>query len=119
NRTCITIDWLHRSLHLVSATGKQGNRAGKDKNDKTLKPRLEMSNVNITNIGDDAIDLTMNLLIDNPLPVSFTAHQLDYSLAIAGQEVMKDAYKKPISIKSGDSTVVKLPAKLMGDKLTK
>ncbi len=92
---------------------------GKDANDKTLKPRLEMSNVTITDISDDAISMTMKLLIDNPLPVAFTAHQLDYSLAIAGEEVMKDAYKKPISIKSGDSTVVTLPAKLMAEKLTK
>lgn len=85
-------------------------------NDNTLKPRLEMSNVTITNISDEAIDLKLNLLIDNPLPVAFTALQLDYSLSIAGQEVMKDAYKKPISIKSGDSTVVTLPVKLLGQK---
>ena len=87
--------------------------------DNTLKPRLEMSRVSITDISKEAISLNLHLLIDNPLPVSFTAHQLDYSLAIAGQEVMHDAYKKPISIKSGDSTVVTLPVKLLGEKLVK
>ncbi len=100
--------WYQRVTNRATATG--------DPKDNTLKPRLEMSNVSITNISKEAIDLDVHLLIDNPLPVAFTAHQLDYALFIAGQEVMHDAYKKPISIKSGDSTVVTLPVKLLGEK---
>lgn len=103
--------WYQRVENRATATG--------DPHDNTLKPRLEMSNVSITNITKEAINLNLHLLIDNPLPVGFTAHQLDYSLSIAGQEVMHDAYKKPISIKSGNSTVVTLPVKLLGEKLVK
>lgn len=87
--------------------------------DDTLTPRLEMSRVRITDISAEAIRLNVSLLIDNPLPVAFTANQLNYSVAIAGQEVVRDTYKKPISIKSGDSTVVTLPVTVLGETLVK
>lgn len=103
---------------LAFACQRQEKKSEKDTPDKSLKPKLAMSNVNITNISDDAIHMNVMLLIDNPLPVSFSAKKLNYTLSIAGQEVMKDAYQKPITVKSGDSTVVTLPAKLMAEKLT-
>ncbi|WP_080054765.1 LEA type 2 family protein [Spirosoma aerolatum] len=81
--------------------------------DNTLKPRLELTRFDITNISDDAVDLTMYMLIDNPLPVGFKAHQLDYTVFIANTPVVEDAYKKPIDLKAGDSTLIKLPVKLM------
>ncbi len=88
-------------------------------NDDTLKPRLEVGRINITDISDDAIDMTMQLLIDNPLPVGFKARQLDYTVYIANTPVVEDAYKKPIEIKSGDSTLVTLPVKLKAETMTK
>ncbi|MBN8821873.1 MULTISPECIES: LEA type 2 family protein [unclassified Spirosoma] len=81
--------------------------------DNTLKPRLELTRFDITGISDDAVDLTMYMLIDNPLPVGFKAHQLDYTVFIANTPIVKDAYKKPIELKAGDSTLIKLPVKLM------
>lgn len=75
--------------------------------------------MNITDISDDAIDMTMQLLIDNPLPVGFKAHQLDYTVYIANTPVVEDAYKKAIEIKSGDSTLVTLPVKLKAETMTK
>jgi LEA14-like dessication related protein len=87
-------------------------------NDDTLKPRLEVGQMTITDISDDAIDMSMQLLIDNPLPVSFNAKQMDYTVYIADTPIVKDAYKKPIEIKSGDSTLVLLPVKLMAKTMT-
>ncbi|GAB3644218.1 LEA/WHy family protein [Spirosoma arcticum] len=87
-------------------------------NDGTLKPRLEMGNVNITNIDDDKIDMTVRLLIDNPLPVGFKAKRLNYTVLMANTPVVTDSYEKPIEIKSGDSTYVTLPMKVLIDKLT-
>ncbi|GAB4054373.1 hypothetical protein [Spirosoma litoris] len=37
--------------------------------DNTLKPRLEMSTLAITEIDDDRINMNVKLLIDNPLPL--------------------------------------------------
>lgn len=87
--------------------------------DNTLKPRLEVGRMNINDISEDAIDMTMQLLIDNPLPVGFKAHQLDYTVYIANTPVVKDSYKKAIEIKSGDSTLVTLPVKVMAKTMTK
>ncbi len=88
-------------------------------NDDTLKPRLELGRMNITNINDGAITMTMDLLIDNPLPVGFKASQMDYTVYIANTMVVKDAYKKTIELKSGDSTLITLPVKLLAGPMTK
>lgn len=86
--------------------------------DDTLKPRLEMSNVTITNIDDNAVDMNVRLLIDNPLPVGFKAKRLNYTVLMANTPIVEDSYEKPIEIKSGDSTYLTLPMKLLIDKLT-
>ena len=88
------------------------------KYDNTLKPRLELSRFDFTNISDDVIDMNMYLLIDNPLPIGFKASKVDYTVYIADTPVVKDSYNKPIEVKSGDSTLVKLPAKLLSKKLS-
>ncbi|GAB3735656.1 LEA/WHy family protein [Spirosoma lituiforme] len=87
--------------------------------DNTMKPRVEMSRFAITDIDEDTIRMNLYVLIDNPLPVGFESPSLDYTFFIANTPVMVDAYKKPIQIKSGDSTLVVLPAKLVYKKLVK
>ncbi|GAB2559114.1 LEA/WHy family protein [Spirosoma aerophilum] len=87
--------------------------------DDTLKPRLEMTRMAITDIGEDVISMNLYMLIDNPLPVGFKSPSLDYTFYIANTPVMVDAYKKPIEVKSGDSTLIVLPAKLAYKKLTR
>ncbi|MCK8490708.1 LEA type 2 family protein [Spirosoma sp. RP8] len=87
--------------------------------DNTLKPRIELSRFDITDISDDAITMNMYMLIDNPLPVGFKAHQLDYTVYIANTPVIADSYKKPIEVKSGDSTVVMMPVKMLNKKLVR
>ncbi|MBD2753409.1 LEA type 2 family protein [Spirosoma validum] len=89
-----------------------------DPHDNTLKPRLELSRMNINDMSDEAINMTMELLIDNPLPVGFKAHQMDYTVYIANTPVIKDTYKKTIELKSGDSTLITLPVKVMAKTLT-
>ena len=86
--------------------------------DETLKPRVEMSTLAITNIDDDQIDVTAKILIDNPLPASFKANKVNYSVYINGQEVVKDSYQKEIQLRSKDSTTIAVPARLMRKKLT-
>lgn len=87
--------------------------------DNTMKPRVEMSRFAITDIDEDTIRMNLYVLIDNPLPIGFKSPKLDYTFFIANTPVMVDAYKKPIEIKSGDSTLVVLPAKLVYKKMLK
>ncbi|GAB4026649.1 LEA/WHy family protein [Spirosoma koreense] len=92
--------------------------AEKGPHDNTLKPRLELAKLNIGDISDDAIHMTARLLVDNPLPVGFKARQMDYTVYIANTPVVKDSYKKTVSIEAGDSTLVVLPIKVMAKTMT-
>lgn len=85
--------------------------------DNTLKPRLEMSTLSITDIDDDRIKANVTLLIDNPLPIEFKANRLAYTVLIANTPVSTDTYQKSIAIKSGDSTSVTLPVTILARKL--
>ena len=87
--------------------------------DGTLKPRLEMSRIELSDVSDEAIKMNIHLLIDNPLPVSFTAKKVDYTIYINNEEVMRSAYEKTIEVKSEDSTEISLPARLEVKKLTR
>ncbi|QDK82020.1 LEA type 2 family protein [Spirosoma sp. KCTC 42546] len=103
--------WYSRLKHEAAAEGGAY--------DNTLKPRLEMTRFAITDISEDTVRMNLYMLIDNPLPVGFKSPNMDYTFYIANTPVMVDAYKKPIEVKAGDSTVVMLPAKLLLKKLTK
>lgn len=85
--------------------------------DGTLKPRLELNRFDLTNVTDEAVEMTMHLLIDNPLPIGFKARKVDYTLYISNEEVAKDAYDKTIDVKSQDSTLLSLPVKLYTKKM--
>ncbi len=61
--------------------------------------------------------MNMQMLIDNPLPVGFKAHKLRYTVYMAKTPIVEESYEKPIEVKSGDSTLVTLPAKLLIKKL--
>ncbi|GAB3554204.1 LEA/WHy family protein [Spirosoma fluminis] len=80
--------------------------------DDTLKPRLEMSTIEITNIDDDVVTMNLKMLIDNPLPVGFKANRLRYTVYMAKTPIMEESYDKAIEVKSGDSTLITIPAKL-------
>ena len=84
----------------------------------TLKPRLELSRFDFTNISEEKIDLTMYLLIDNPLPVSLKASKINYTIYIADTPVIEDQYKKGIDIASGDSSLIELPVSIISKKLS-
>lgn len=86
--------------------------------DDTLKPRLEMSTLEITNIDDDVTTMFVRMLIDNPLPVGFKANNLKYTVYMAKTPIIEEAYAKPIEVESGDSTYITLPMKLLNKKLT-
>ncbi|MBD2699276.1 LEA type 2 family protein [Spirosoma sp. BT702] len=86
--------------------------------DNTLKPRLELAKMAITDIREESIRMNMYLLIDNPLPVGFKSPQMDYTVYIADTPVVKDTYRKAISVEAGDSTLIMLPVTVLTDKMT-
>ncbi|KAA0989616.1 LEA type 2 family protein [Dyadobacter aurulentus] len=82
-----------------------------------LKPRVEMGIGHITNITDSTIDLSLKLLVHNPLPIELDIKRFDYFVQMNGVTIVEDEYAKPLLIKSRDSTMVSVPAKLKIKKL--
>jgi len=81
----------------------------KDPNKTFLLPRLELSQVDITSLTSEKTEMTVNVLIKNQIPLSFTADSLQYRIFINDREVMKDHYKKSITVKSNDISRISLP----------
>ncbi|GAB3704246.1 hypothetical protein GCM10027592_35370 [Spirosoma flavus] len=86
--------------------------------DNTLKPRLELTRMAITDISEESIRMNMYMLIDNPLPVGFKANQMDYTVYIADTPIVKDTYRKAVSVEAGDSTLLMLPVTVMAKTAT-
>lgn len=84
-----------------------------------LKPRVEMGIGQISNITDSTIDLSLKLLIDNPLPVGVDVERFDYFVKMNGVTIIEDEYAKPLAINPRDSTLVTIPAQLKIAKLGK
>jgi len=81
----------------------------KDPNKTFLLPRLELSQVDITSLTSEKTEMTVNALIKNQMPLSFTADSLQYRIFINDREVMKDHYKKSITLKSNQISRISLP----------
>jgi len=81
----------------------------KDPNKTFLMPRLELSQVDITSLTSEKTEMTVNVLIKNQIPLSFTADSLQYRIFINDREVIKDHYKKSITLKSNDISRISLP----------
>src|ERR1035437_3925667 len=81
----------------------------KDPNKTFLLPRFELSQVDITSLTSEKTEMTINVLIKNQIPLSFTADSLQYRIFINDREVMKDHYKKSITLKSNDISRISLP----------
>ena len=77
-----------------------------------LKPRIEMGVGRINNFTDKTIDLTLDLLVDNPLPVGLDIEDFSYSVQMDGDTILENNYTEPLRIKSRDSTVVTLPSQM-------
>ena len=84
-----------------------------------LKPRVEMGIGRISNITDSTVDLSLNLLVHNPLPVGFDVNGFDYAVQMNGVTIIENNYRKPLALKANDSTIVTLPSQLKIKKLSK
>lgn len=82
-----------------------------------LKPRVEMGIGRIRNITDSTIDLSLNLLVDNPLPVGMDVENFTYAVDMNHVRIIESEHADPLKLKSKDSTVVTLPTQLKIKKL--
>lgn len=89
----------------------------KDPNKTFLLPRLELSQVDITSLTSEKTEMTVKVLIKNQIPLSFTADSLQYRIFINDREVMKDHYKKSITLKSNDISRISLPITIFNHDL--
>ncbi|MBC7891017.1 MAG: LEA type 2 family protein [Sphingobacteriaceae bacterium] len=74
-----------------------------------LQPQLRVLAVDVSDISEDNISLTARLYLSNPYPFELRTRRLDYQIFIDSTRILESAYDEALTIKSGDSTVVKLP----------
>ena len=78
----------------------------------TLKPRLEFSDWEITDIDADLVKMKARLLIDNPLPVGFKAKRMNFEFLIDTTVVTRGDYPATIEVESSDSSTIVLPMEI-------
>jgi LEA14-like dessication related protein len=83
-----------------------------------LLPRLELSDLNITSLTSKKTEMTVKLDIKNQLPLSFTADSLHYRIFINDTEILKDHYKKSISLKRNATSQISLPITFFNDSIS-
>jgi len=82
-----------------------------------LLPNLELSQVDVTSLTSKKTEMTVKVLIKNQIPFSFTTDSLQYRIFINDREVMKDHYKKSITLKSNQISRISLPITIFNHDL--
>jgi LEA14-like dessication related protein len=90
----------------------------KDPNKTFLLPRLELSHLEITSLTSQKTEMMVKVDIKNQLPLSFNADSLQYTIFINGTEILKDHYKKSISLKRNASSLISLPMTIFNDSIS-
>ncbi len=90
----------------------------KDPNKTFLLPRLELSELDVTSLTSSKTEMTLKLDIKNQLPLSFTVDSLYYRILINDTEILKDHYKKSISLKRNASSMISLPITILNDSIS-
>lgn len=77
-----------------------------------MKPRLEMASVRVDAITDSTLDLTLDLLLHNPLPIGLDVADMAYSVRMNETVILEDEYAKPFVVKASDSSSHSIAAQL-------
>lgn len=82
--------------------------------DKTFfAPYVASLKADIRSVNPDKSEIMVTLILVNHMPLSITGDSLDYSLYADGVRVLESRYKKSITLKGGDSTLVILPMTIL------
>ena len=90
----------------------------KDPNKTFLLPRLELSKLNITSLTSKKTEMMVTVDIKNQLPLSFTIDSLQYRIFIDSTQILKDHYKKTISLKRNAVSQISLPITIYNDSIS-
>ena len=82
-----------------------------------LKPRLEMAAVRIDAITDNTLDLTLSLLLDNPLPVGLDIEDMAYTVKMNGTTIVEEEHTEPFVVEARDSSTLDVATQLNLKKL--
>ena len=89
-----------------------------DPNKTFLLPRLKLPRLEITSLTAEKTEVTAKILIKNELPISFTADSLQYLIFIDNTQVVKSRYKKTLTLKGADSSLISLPITIINRDLS-
>ncbi len=95
-----------------------GYARDKDPYKTFLMPRVELSQIEITSITNEKVEMTAKIVIENHIPLSFTADSLQYVISIDSVDVIKDHYKKSVTLKSDGDSWISLPVTILKHDLT-
>lgn len=77
-----------------------------------LKPRIEMGIGRINSITDSTIDLELELLVHNPLPIELNAKSFTYQILMDCTRIVENEHPKPLRVPARDSTTITLVSEL-------
>lgn len=77
-----------------------------------LKPRIELAVARISAITDSTLDLSLDLLVHNPLPVGLDIASMAYTVKMGETTIVENEYAEPFVVEGRDSSTVKVAAQL-------
>lgn len=81
------------------------------------RPRLDVARVRITGLSLQAIDLSFDINIENPNPLSLSLDGYDYNLQINGTPFLNGAQEQKLVINSNSQSRVEIPVTLTFENL--
>ncbi|GHB65806.1 LEA type 2 family protein [Persicitalea jodogahamensis] len=99
-------------LVLLGAAGWYFYKKESGNPESGLKPRLEMAEVRIGAITDSTLDVALNLLLHNPLPVGLDVADMAYSVRMNETVILEDNYAKAFVVKASDSSSLDIATQL-------
>ncbi len=82
-----------------------------------VSPEVDVTAVNIYDIGDDRIKLSTQIILKNPLPLEITTNKLAYEVYIDSVKVVQSSYSKPIKIGSSSEETIEVPMEILAGPL--
>lgn len=82
-----------------------------------IKPKIELASIVVKSMENGTINLQMNALVENEMPISFGVDTLTYNIFLEDVLVAESTHPEGISVAANDSTTISLPVTLYKDKI--
>ena len=84
-----------------------------------VKPRVELIRYEVKKIAHDSINMDLQLLINNHLPVTVKLDSLSFKVYIGKHEVVTSRYAKSITLEGNGTSYISLPIIIEKEHLTR